>query len=228
MRDWQTYVGLKRKPRDPNAPRYGDLYERTLAAAIDLLAIYVVFDPILFQQITRSFYKHIDQEKLAVTKSAANTKELIQGMLDAHVIQLWIMNSLVQFTIIAIVVVATQIYAKNTLGKWLLGLKIVRRGTHGSVESWRYVVRIIVCALACLPFMLGIIWAIFNKEHRGWHDMAAGTVVLNTRPEWWYWIQLKRGFKYLRARLLPSAAVEEPVAEPATKEGHDNGDKPIG
>jgi uncharacterized RDD family membrane protein YckC len=227
MKDWQSYLRLKRKPRDPNAPRYGDLYDRTLAAAIDLLIIYIIFDPILFRHITKSFYTHIDQAKLETAKAAVDTKQLLQGLFDAHVIQLWIMNSLVQFVIIAAVIVATQLYAKNTPGKWLLGLKIVRRRTHGPVEAWRYILRIIVCALACVPFMLGIVWSAFNKERRGWHDMVAGTVVLNTRPEWWYWNQVKRGFNYVRTRVMSSSAVEESVAKPAAEKGSEDSDKPI-
>lgn len=227
MKNWLNYLGPRRKPRDPNAPRYGDLYERTLAAAIDLLAIYFIFEPILFRHITKSFYAHIDQEKLALAQAATNTKEIVQGLLDAHVIQLWILNSFFQFIIIAVVIVTAQLYAKNTLGKWLLGLKIVRRGTLEPVETWRYVVRIIICAVACLPFMLGIVWMVFSKERRGWHDMAAGTVVLNTRPEWWYWNQVKRGFFYLRNRVMPSSTMKEPVAEPTPEQRHEDGDKPI-
>lgn len=228
MRDWFFIPGIKpKKKRDPNAPRYGDVHDRSLAAALDLLLIYVLFEPLLFRRITMTFDANIDQEKLAAANQSATVGELLHRLHEAHFIENWLANSFVHGVIIMAMIVLAQIFIGNTPGKWILGLKIVRRTTHAKVEPWRYVLRICACFFAALPLMIGIIWMMFNRERRGWHDMIAGTVVLNTRPEWWYWEQVKRGFRWVRAKLTGSALQEQPVAEPTASESHQDGDKPI-
>lgn len=68
-----------------------------------------------------------------------------------------------------------------TIGKKIMKIKIVRHDgsplTFGSA-LWRYIAYI----LASLPCGLGLLWVIWDPEHRGWHDKMADTKVISTQP----------------------------------------------
>lgn len=68
----------------------------------------------------------------------------------------------------------------QTLGKIMLGLRVVKK--NGRRISWldallRNVFGYTVSGL----FLLGYIWAIFDREKQAWHDKMAGTVVVDER-----------------------------------------------
>lgn len=72
-----------------------------------------------------------------------------------------------------------------TLGKWLMGLRLVRMD-GGRPSIWadllRYVVMIVLAPL-------WITWwpALIRKDHRGIHDLAAGTCLILARSEGLGW-----------------------------------------
>ena len=65
-----------------------------------------------------------------------------------------------------------------TPGKALFGIRIVDAHTGELAQPWRYIVRMVFWILGSLPLWLGQIWVAFDKRKRGWHDLAAGTVVV--------------------------------------------------
>ncbi len=201
MKDWLVILGLKKKPRDPNAPRYGDIYERSMAGMIDLTIIFFLFNRWVFHPVNNYFNAQIDMEKWSQLQSATTGVEALRILVESQALYWIAINTLVQATIIGALIVLVQIRFHTTPGKWLLGLKITKRGSNESPEPWRCALRMVVVIFAAAPLMIGIFWAAFNRERRGWHDMVAGTVVRNTRPEWWYFHQLKRGVLWVVARL---------------------------
>jgi uncharacterized RDD family membrane protein YckC len=56
--------------------------------------------------------------------------------------------------------------------------------------------------------MIGIIWMMFDKKSRSWHDMIAGTRVITTRPDGWYWAKTKEGYRWLKAKIRNSSSTE--------------------
>lgn len=66
-----------------------------------------------------------------------------------------------------------------TLGKKILKIKIVKLDgsplTMGSALG-RYVAYLI----AAIPCGLGLLWVLWDEEHRGWHDKMADTKVIST------------------------------------------------
>ena len=47
--------------------------------------------------------------------------------------------------------------------------------------SWpRCLLRSLVGLVSLVVFGLGIFWALIDRKNRGWHDLAAGTVLLRT------------------------------------------------
>lgn len=107
----------------------------------------------------------------------------------------------------------------TTVGKWLMGLKLVRADGISEVGFWRLCFRYLMCLISCACALLGMIWIMFDKKNRAWHDMAAGTVVLNLRPDGWYWGKIKQGYYRVRGRKPPLAvAADEAVTQPPTDE----------
>jgi uncharacterized RDD family membrane protein YckC len=67
-------------------------------------------------------------------------------------------------------------------GHQLCGVRVVDARTGGTIGGWRAFGRILVRGLAAMPCYLGLLWALWEPQRRGWHDMAVGTVVIDARP----------------------------------------------
>ena len=68
----------------------------------------------------------------------------------------------------------------QTPGKIALGLRVVKRDGTRLTER-EALLRALVFVVGTLCMMLGNLWAILDEQCRGWHDMAAGSVVVNDR-----------------------------------------------
>lgn len=188
-----------RKARNEEGPRYADILERAVAASIDLWVLYVLFFS-FFQWMTVNLFARTDEALYQQSLHTSDNAEALRLFWASGTPQIWAINCMLQLTVIGVFLITMQLWWHTTPGKWLMGLKIVRRRTLETPHNWQYVVRYIGYIVAAAPLMIGILWANFNKEHRGWHDMLARTVVIHTRPRGWYWAQVKRGWKKLRSR----------------------------
>jgi uncharacterized RDD family membrane protein YckC len=67
---------------------------------------------------------------------------------------------------------------QGTFGKYAMKIKVT--DYEGSrLNFGRSVKRNLFKIISIIPVSLGFIWAFFDKQHRGWHDMFAKTLVLN-------------------------------------------------
>jgi uncharacterized RDD family membrane protein YckC len=64
----------------------------------------------------------------------------------------------------------------QTVGKWLLGLRVVG-AEQASITYGRALLRWIG-TLVFAPFVLGFLWVLWSREKRGWHDFLARTWVI--------------------------------------------------
>lgn len=65
----------------------------------------------------------------------------------------------------------------QTIGMRPWRLRVV--AADGMPPSWRAVyVRYAVASISLLAFGIGFIWALFDRQRRTWHDLAAGTVLV--------------------------------------------------
>ena len=64
----------------------------------------------------------------------------------------------------------------KTIGKWLLGLRVVT-AERGAVTYRRALLRWIGM-VAFAPVLLGFLWILWSPEKRGWHDFLARTWVI--------------------------------------------------
>jgi uncharacterized RDD family membrane protein YckC len=217
MRNLLVPFGLKPRIKEPNI--YADIFTRSLAAALDLLVLFVLFFD-FFYWMDQRYFPQIANDFLGQMASATSVDE------QAQFITQWLERLLIQLSFFGVAIVGCQAAFATTPGKWLIGIKIVRTTTHAPVSWQRFVLRFFAYIPACAPLMLGIIWAMFNKQRRGWHDYIADTVVLNLRPTGWYWNHCKRGFFYLKGKWRPSP-VKDAVGEPPAEQRHRDGDKPV-
>ncbi len=96
------------------------------------------------------------------------------------------------FVIVAYVVISEGGPLGQTLGKHLMGVKVVgpEPGPIGYGRAGiRYLARILDVIFCCIP--IGLFWALFDGERRCWHDIIADTrVVVAPQTEksasyWW-------------------------------------------
>ena len=116
----------------------------------------------------------------------------------------------VGLTFIGLLLIYTTGFARfggQTVGKMVLGLRVVRRDGH-SLTTWNALCRALGMLLAGLPGLAGFLWAAFDLQRRGWHDRLAGTLVVRIRPP-----------RALRQADAGAAAEPEATAEPASGAG---------
>lgn len=69
-----------------------------------------------------------------------------------------------------------------TPGKWMLGIRVVKRDTAEPAGFWRMALREVVGKLISgILCYLGYIWALVDSSRQGWHDKIAKTLVIRTR-----------------------------------------------
>jgi uncharacterized RDD family membrane protein YckC len=71
---------------------------------------------------------------------------------------------------------------RRTVGQRLIGLRVVDATTGQVISVGRGLLRALIAGIGSGQIMgLGYWWALWDQEHRTWHDMAAATVVIDTR-----------------------------------------------
>ena len=65
----------------------------------------------------------------------------------------------------------------RTIGKWLVGVRIVERDAT-PLRTGPALVRVLVLPISIAVFGLGLVGIVIGKQRRAWHDRAAGTVVV--------------------------------------------------
>jgi uncharacterized RDD family membrane protein YckC len=66
----------------------------------------------------------------------------------------------------------------STPGMKLLGVRVVRTEDGRRIGGLRAVGRFLAFILASIPFYLGLLWPLWDRQRRGWHDMLAKTFVI--------------------------------------------------
>jgi uncharacterized RDD family membrane protein YckC len=188
-----------RKPKFPSP--YATFYERLMAAALDMTALFFLLGRSL-QAISKQVYGQLTPEQSAVLSQAHAPADIYYHAIETGFISLWLINFSLQILLIGVAYVGFQILFKTTPGKWIMGLKITTRDNQTFPPIWRLLLRYAGYAASCAPLMLGVVWMNVDKQSRAWHDWIAGTRVITTRPQGWYWGKIKQGFYWLKHHIL--------------------------
>ncbi len=79
--------------------------------------------------------------------------------------------------IISVYYIGSWALTGATIGKWFLGLRVVRADGNPPTIA-RSLIRFVGYGLSAIVFFLGYIWVLFDEERRAWHDELAGTWVV--------------------------------------------------
>jgi len=95
------------------------------------------------------------------------------GHLDYHV---WWYRLLLLGVTAAYFVLSWR-YGGQTIGMRAWRLRVVDR--NGASPGWgAALVRFIVAPISIAALLIGFLWCLFERERRGWHDLASGTRVV--------------------------------------------------
>jgi uncharacterized RDD family membrane protein YckC len=70
----------------------------------------------------------------------------------------------------------------QTPGMRPFGLYVVRDSDGGRISMGQAILRLIGMWVAALPVYIGFFWVFIDARRRGWHDLIAGTVVVERSP----------------------------------------------
>lgn len=98
-----------------------------------------------------------------------------------------LLRSLPEF---ALNITITSLYAMimvgawgGTVGKLVLGLRIVRHSDGGKVPYGLALGRSLAGFVSAIPLCLGYLWVALSPSKRGWHDYLCDTRVVYLKPE---------------------------------------------
>jgi len=84
-----------------------------------------------------------------------------------------------------IIVIYFWMRYKATPGKMICGLEIINNHTGKRIGFFRSLVRWFSYIISIAPFFLGYFWVFVDKEKRTFHDIIAGTVVIEKPKKKW-------------------------------------------
>jgi uncharacterized RDD family membrane protein YckC len=106
------------------------------------------------------------------------------GFIPAEAVTSWVMVTIISIVSLGfylIYFIGLWMMAGQTLGKWVVGVRIVR--TNGERMTFRTaVVRLVGYWISAILF-LGYLWVLVDNRRQGLHDKLAGTFVVYSWPE---------------------------------------------
>jgi uncharacterized RDD family membrane protein YckC len=69
----------------------------------------------------------------------------------------------------------------QTPGMRPFGLYVVRDSDGGKISAGQAILRLIGLVISGIPLYLGYIWIFIDSRRRGWHDLIAGTVMIERK-----------------------------------------------
>ena len=214
------------KKGNTEGPHYAGYNERAIATTVDVAAfLFFMIRPIYWVQgwVQANYAPHVDVSVLERTQELmlqqdfgwiTQIKLAAVAMAESGAWKVPLVTNSVSTLMVLAVYIGCVLIFKTTPGKWLMGVKITRSDNETFPPAWQVILRSVAAIFSCIPLMLGFIWMSFDKKSRTWHDMIAGTRVITTRPDGWYWQQIKEGFRWLREQVQGPQPPEEPPTTP--------------
>ena len=162
-------VGQKRVSNPALLGQYGGFTSRLLAMIVDMALL------------------TIGLTVLSWFLTGVNALFRVEGLLEAAVgAEIWLVAKstivlLVSFCFIAGYPIFFWTFTGQTIGKMLLGVRIVSmKGGH--VSLWRAILRLVGYCLNIFLLFSGFFWVLADNRRQGFHDKLAGTCVIYAWP----------------------------------------------
>lgn len=157
----RLYERLKREEEKASGVRWGGFLRRACAFSVDLLVL-LLFSFLLFYFAYVGYSVGLAAHHRSL--SADNVGVFLRILLFA-----WFSLGTGYFVLF-------HGLAGKTVGKWLLGLRVVG-ARQGPITYSQALVRCVGALLSALSG-LGFLWILWSREKRGWHDLLAHTWVI--------------------------------------------------
>ena len=135
-----------------SSPDYAGFWQRAAAFLIDAVLVIVILTPLMVA---------FGMRRISLDPAEHSWDLLALVAVAAAVIGFWR-------------------YCGATLGKSLLGLKVVDAASGKPPPLGRLALRFLAYFVSALPFYLGFVWIGVDRRKQGWHDKIASTVVINS------------------------------------------------
>jgi len=139
-------------------PVYTGFWLRVLAAIIDAFLLMLLTYPLL---ILFYGWEYFDMSR---TGFIAGPADLILS---------WILP--------AALIIGLWQWKQATPGKMTISSVIIDAKTGGKPRFHQWLIRYLGTYVSALPLGLGFLWVAFDDRRRAWHDMMAGTLVIQKR-----------------------------------------------
>ena len=96
-----------------------------------------------------------------------------------------VFSYMTQMSLIGLYVIIMHKRFGKTVGKFLVGIKVVDKTTKDTITYGQAIIRYLGLIIAALPLGLGVFWGAFNQKKRCWHDYFSDTIVV-VDPNSWY------------------------------------------
>lgn len=161
-----------------NGPHRASIGQRLGALLIDSLLLTILFLPLYLAMFSGFYNDIVESIRAADEVGSGEPLQPTFGINPGLIVLLQVVSFGVGFLYYGLLVARTG----QTLGRKLLGIKVVDATTGQLLPVSRAFVRYLVASLASAQICgLGYFWAIWDQHHRTWHDMASSSTVIRVR-----------------------------------------------
>lgn len=176
---------------------YADIKDRLFASILDLSLLYYFVVPLTSIILMGTYGDDSplnDARQLVVQqnpKLAGNEQAIMIEIYNNHQealvagIKISIYEGFLQLMLMTIYFVPLISKKGATLGKMLVGLKVVDSITHQKLSTAQSLIRYFGYVPSVLPVFMGFIWGGFRKDKRCWHDFMADSIVIYDENRWY-------------------------------------------
>ena len=181
-------VGLRKKPKQK--PKYATFNQRMMALTVDSFIVLIVFAPVFDAMLAPYFpvqpvnLTELQQSLGPDARFSQSMAMFFQAASDAGAMARWTANSLAQLFSLMIMSAIGMHFWGGSPGKIFMHQRVLDAKTETRITDKQIALRSLVYLIGIAPACLGFLWIAFDKKKQGWHDHAAGTVVVNIQFSW--------------------------------------------
>lgn len=160
----RLYERLKDQEKERAGAVWGGFFLRAAAFSIDMMLVAMLL-------LVLSYVVYVGYRVGLAAHQQALSRENLDGLLFLSLAG-WLLLGSGYFILL-------HGMAGQTVGKWLLGLKVVGAGL-GPITYRQALLRWAGSWIAA-AMGAGVLWILFHPQKRGWHDLLAGTWVIREK-----------------------------------------------
>lgn len=169
---------FRSKRENPSEPYPADLNARMVAVSMDLCIILLLLWPVL-KGISVYLFGAFDPKSIVpILSSSSDVSIIFSRLIESGYLNIIIFDNVFQVFVLGIIFVSCWVKYGATPGKMLFRMRVVGINDYEKLGVRRAIIRFISYLISVLSLGIGLLWALFDKRKRTWHDMLSGTRVM--------------------------------------------------